>query len=194
MTGDVFLTTARLTLHRFTEPDAELLVELDSDQEVMRYVGPFRLGSAEAYRERIRTMYAAYYAGHPARGVWAVEETATAAFLGWVALRPAVDYKYATEVGWTRPTDLELGYRLRRSAWGKGYATEMSRRLVDLAMADPTVTGVVSCALVTNVASWRVMEKCGLRKVGEFAVPGFADSSVSYARCRPGCEPLVPPG
>jgi RimJ/RimL family protein N-acetyltransferase len=193
MTGDVFLATARLTLRRFTEADAESQFELDSDPEVMRYVGPFKLPSADAYRERIRTLYAAYYAGHPARGIWAVEETANAAFLGWVALKPAVDYKYAAEAGWTRPTDLELGYRLRRSAWGKGYATEMSRRLVDLALADPTVTCVVSCALVTNVTSWRVMEKVGLRKVGEFAVPGFADPSVSYARCRPGCEPL-PPG
>ena len=42
--------------------------------EVMRYIGPFGLGSVAAYRERIRTNWSTYYSAHPARGVWAAIE------------------------------------------------------------------------------------------------------------------------
>lgn len=51
------------------------------------------------------------------------------------------------------------------------------------------MTCVVAAALVTNAASWRVMEKVGLSRVREFAVPGFADPGVVYAACRDGCPP-----
>ena len=49
---------------------------------------------------------------------------------GVVLPAPATDYKFAAEAGWTRPSDLELGYRLRRAAWGRGLATEASSALV----------------------------------------------------------------
>ena len=101
----------------------------------------------------------------------------------------AAEYTFAKEAGWTRPTEVELGYRLRRAAWGKGFATEGSLALVRLCLADPAVTGVVAAALLPNRASWRVMEKCGLVRVRQFPVPGFADPLVTYALCRPGCEP-----
>src|SRR5207253_1706260 len=97
------------------------------------------------------------YCEHPGHGVWAVTEKATGAFCGWIFLRPAPDYKFAKEAGWTRASDLELGYRLRRAVWGRGYATEVAGSLVARAMADPDVTAVVAAALVTNRASWRVM-------------------------------------
>jgi len=45
---------------------------------------------------------------------------------------------------------------------------------------------VVAAALVTNRASTRVMEKAGLSRVRQFAIPGFADPLVTYARCRDG--------
>jgi RimJ/RimL family protein N-acetyltransferase len=183
------LETDRLALRRFTEADAGLLFELDSDPEVMRYVGPYRLDSVEAYREKIRTRFLPAYARHPARGVFAAEDRATGTFVGWFALRPATEYLFAAEAGWTRDTDLELGYRLRRAAWGRGLATEGARALVRLALADPDVTCVVACALATNRSSVRVLEKCGLVRVREFPIPGFADPDVSFALCRAGCGP-----
>lgn len=187
----VVLETERLGLRRFTDTDAdaELLFELDSDPEVMRYIGPFGLPSVAAYREKIRNLYLPQYAAHPDRGCLAAHEEATGEFLGWFFLRPATEYKFAAEAGWTRPTDIELGYRLRRAVWGEGFATEAAAALVPLALADPAVTCVVSAALLPNRASWRVMEKCGLVRVREFAVPGFADPLVMYALCRTGCVP-----
>jgi RimJ/RimL family protein N-acetyltransferase len=187
--GDLVLETERLALRRFVDADAdaELLVELDSDPEVMRYIGPYRLTAAE-YRERIRTAWLPHYA-RPGRGCCAAFEKATGQFAGWVFLRPSPEYKFAAEAGWARASDLELGYRLRRAAWGRGLATEAAAALVRLALADPEVSCVVAAALVTNRASWRVMEKVGMARVRAFAVPDFDSPAVTYATCRAGCRP-----
>jgi RimJ/RimL family protein N-acetyltransferase len=185
------LETERLRLRGFTEceADAQLLFELDSDPEVMRYIGPYRMPTVEAYRERLQTYWLPYYTAHPTRGFWAVIEKGADRFAGWCFIRPATDYKFAAEAGWTRPTDLELGYRLRRAAWGRGLATEASRALVAFALADTAVTSVVAAALVSNRASTRVMEKVGLSRIREFAIAGYDDPSVMYAVCRDGCSP-----
>jgi RimJ/RimL family protein N-acetyltransferase len=190
-TASGVLETVRLRLRGFTDSDADArrLFELDSDPEVMRYLGPFGLPSVEAARERLRTFWLPYYTTHPGSGFWAVTEKATDEFAGWVFARPAPDYKFAAEAGWTRPSDIEIGYRLRRAAWGRGLATEAATELVRLTLADPTVTGVVAAALVTNRASTRVMEKVGMSRVREFAIPGFDDPSVAYALCPEGCPP-----
>ncbi|MBX9623443.1 MAG: GNAT family N-acetyltransferase [Gemmataceae bacterium] len=188
---DVVLETDRLVLRRFadTDADAALLVDLDSDPEVMRYIRPFAPYTADDYRDRIRTVYLAQYAAHPARGVFAAHEKAAGDFVGWFIFRTATEYRFAAEAGWTRPSDVELGYRLRRAAWGRGLATEGSKALVASAGADPEVTCVVSCALVPNRASTRVMEKCGLARVREVRLPGYDDPLVLYARCKPGYDP-----
>jgi ribosomal-protein-alanine N-acetyltransferase len=185
------LETVRLRLRGFTDSDADaqLLFELDSDPEVMRYIGPYRMPTVEAYRERLQTYWLPYYTAHPTRGFWAVIEKAPDRFAGWCFARPATEYKFAAEAGWTRPTDLELGYRFRRAVWGRGFATEASRALVSFAFSDPDVTCVVAAALVANHASTRVMEKLGLSRIREFAIPGYDDASVMYAVCRDGCPP-----
>jgi RimJ/RimL family protein N-acetyltransferase len=187
---DVLLETERLVLRRFTDTDAdaELLFELDSDPEVMRYIGPFGLPDPAAYRERIRTVWLSQYARPPC-GCGAALEKATGQFVGWFFLRAAPEYKFAKEAGWERATDLELGYRLRRAAWGRGLATEGAAALVRAALCTPDVTGVVAAALVTNRASWRVMEKVGMIRVRAFPVSGFADPLVTYAIYRAGCAP-----
>jgi RimJ/RimL family protein N-acetyltransferase len=180
---NVFLETERLLLRQLTDTDADgsLLLELDSDPEVMRYLGSSTLGSIEAYRERIRTAWLPYYAAHPARGIWAAIEKNTSQFIGWFFLRPSTDYRFAGEAEWTRPTDIEIGYRLRKAAWGRGLATEVARELVRIAFEDTTVTRVVACALMANRASTRVMEKVGMSRVREFKLPGFTEPCVMYA-------------
>ena len=190
MSTELLLETERLALRRFTDTDAdaELLFELDSDPEVMRYIGPVPLPDLAAYRERLRTYWVPHYA-HPPRAFAATFEKATGQFIGWFFLRPSTDYKFATEAGWTRSTDLELGYRFRRAAWGRGFATEAAAALVKSALADPDVTAVVSAALVTNRASWRVMEKIGMTRDREFPIAGFGDPLVTYVLRRASGNP-----
>jgi RimJ/RimL family protein N-acetyltransferase len=185
----VFLETDRLILRPFTEDDADHLFALDSDAAVMRYIGSHRLADSEAYRQHIRTTLLGYYAKYEGYGYWAVIEKASGAFLGWFHLRPALDYRYAAEAGY-RPGDVDLGYRFRQSAWGKGYATEGARALVHKAFAELDAVCVVASAQVSNVASTRVLEKAGLKRVAEFALPGFDQPAVKYAVCRKDWERL----
>jgi len=185
-TATVLLETERLRLRGFTDTDADarLLFELDSDPEVMRFIGPFGMPTIDAYRERIRTVWLPYYASRPTSGFWAAVEKATDQFVGWCFVRPAPDYKFAAEAGWLSPNEIELGYRLKRSVWGRGLATEASAALVRLAFTDPSVTAVVAVALTPNRASTRVMEKVGMSRVREFTIPGFDHPSVIYAVSR----------
>ena len=182
------LETPRLVLREFTEGDAAELFALDSDPEVMRYIGPYQLPDVEAYRSRIRTLNIPYYMEHPGYGVWAALEKSGGAFLGWFLLRPALGYRFAAEAGF-RATDVELGYRFLRAAWGKGYATEGSRALVHEAFTCLNAACVVATALVGNRASTRVMEKAGLRRVAEFRLPDYDEPAVKYALERDQYDP-----
>jgi RimJ/RimL family protein N-acetyltransferase len=179
----VHAETARLVLRRFTEEDAADLYALDSDPEVMRHVGPPLVDGVAASLRAIRERFLPYYERRPGYGFWVAEEKATGAFLGWFHLRPALDYRFAAEAGY-QEGEVDLGYRLRRAAWGRGYATEGSRALVDRAFSEQPPEAVVSCALEVNGASIRVMEKVGLKRVGWFRLPGYDNLLVRYALTR----------
>jgi RimJ/RimL family protein N-acetyltransferase len=178
-----FLETQRLSLRQFTEDDGDALFALDSDPDVMRFIGPYLLPDAAAYRDRIRTKYLPYYMKYAGYGYWAAVEKSSGVFLGWFLLRPALDSLFAVETGY-QATDLELGYRLLKSAWGKGYATEASRALVHKAFMELGATCVVASALAGNLASLRVMEKVGLRRAGEYRIPGYDMPSVKCVLSR----------
>ncbi len=177
------LLTPRLILRDVTEADAELLVELDSDPEVMRYIGAAPAPDPATYRERTRTVYLPWQA-HPWYGVRLVLDRTSGEFLGWVFIRPATFTKDAIELCWTRPDEVEVGYRFRRSAWGRGIATEAARPLVELALNDPAVTAVVAAAMAGNTGSLRVLEKLGLKRVGEVLCPNAAEPTVKLARVK----------
>jgi [ribosomal protein S5]-alanine N-acetyltransferase len=175
----VFLETERLILREFTEDDADRLLDLDSDPEVMRYLLLPGLPDRAAYVEHIRKSYRPYYVAGEGHGFWAALDQSASEFLGWFCLRPGLHYRFAAEAE-LRAGDLEIGYRLRKAAWGKGLATEASRALVHQAFADPRTERVVALALVANVASWRVMEKVGMSRAGEFQLTGFEPRAVKY--------------
>jgi len=177
------LRTDRLLLRDVAEADAELLFDLDSDPEVLRYIGPRPADDVAAYRDRTRTVYLPWQT-HPYFGVRLVFDRAGGEFLGWVFVRPATASRAAAALGWTSPDEVEVGYRYRRSAWGRGVATEAARPLVEIALADPATTAVVGCARADNAGSLRVLEKLGLVRVGEVALPGSAEPTVKLARLR----------
>jgi RimJ/RimL family protein N-acetyltransferase len=135
---DVYLETPRLVLRRFTAADVELLVELDSDVEVMRYLTgkPTPRVEIEARILGILTTY----------------EQASGRFIGWFGLQP------------TAQDDVtDLGYRLHRSGWGRGYASEGSRGLIAKAFTELGIRRVEAQTMAVNTKSRRVMEKAGLR-------------------------------
>jgi RimJ/RimL family protein N-acetyltransferase len=177
------LLTDRLVLRDITEDDAQLLFHLDSDAKVMRYIGPWRAPDVDWYRDRIRTVYCPFQA-HPWHGIRIVLDRASGEFLGWVFIRPATAAKDARELGWNRPGEEEVGFRFRRSAWGRGIATEAATPLVRIALSDPATTAIVACAQANNAGSLRVLEKLGLARVGEVLLPDATDPLVKLARMK----------
>ena len=177
----VFLQTQRLVLRRFTEDDSANLVELDGDPEVMRFINGGRPTPRTEIESEVLPAFLDYYERYRGYGFWAAIEKSTGLFVGWFHFRPAEG---------SPPGEVELGYRLRRSAWGKGYATEGSRALVDKGFAELGVERVVASTMVVNVASRRVMEKAGLRFVRSFRQPwpdyieGEEEGDVEYALLR----------
>ena len=177
----IFLETERLKLRRCTEDDVENLVELDSDPDVMHFINGGRPTAREEIENEFLPAVLGHYERYEGYGFWAAVEKSTDRFIGWFHFRPAEN---------APPDEVELGYRLRKSAWGKGYATEGSRALIHKGFAELGVQRVVACTMVVNVASRRVMENAGLKFVRKFHQPwpdyieGEEEGDVEYALLR----------
>jgi RimJ/RimL family protein N-acetyltransferase len=185
----IFLETSRLKLRRFTEADEDDLVELDSDPEVMRFLTGGRPTSRHEVRSRILPTILGFYARGEEFGYWVAEDKSTGRFLGWFHFRPPK--------GEPRDGEIELGYRLRRSAWGAGYATEGSRALIRKGFTELGVERVIARTIAVNLRSRRVMEKCGLTFARTFhtdgleAIEGSEHGEVEYALSRADWEALA---
>lgn len=177
----VYLETERLVLRRFTAADVDAVTALDADPAVMRYINGGRPTPREEIEHDYLPAWLAYYDRGDRWGFWAAVEKATGAFLGWFHLRPQPE---------DPPDEPELGYRLVQAAWGKGYAAEGSRALVHKAFEELGATRVYATTMVVNEASWRVMQKAGLRYVRTFhmdwpdRIEGEELGDVEYALTR----------
>ena len=164
------LDTARLHLRRIDDGHLDDLVELDSDPEVMRFISGGVPTPREVYETSLLERMKAY-ADQPFGFAAAYENDR---FVGWFHLRPSV----------VDETVLEIGYRLRRDAWGRGLATEGSRALVAYAFDSLDRTCVDACAMPDNAASIGVMKKCGMHYAGAFVHPRGGMEVVRYLRER----------
>jgi RimJ/RimL family protein N-acetyltransferase len=175
------IETDRLILRPFAPDDVNNLVLLDADPQVMRLIN----GGEPTPRDEVEWEFLPYLLALQAQGsgygFWAAEEKTTGEFLGWFHLRPHAD---------GHPDEPELGYRFNRPAWGRGYATEGSRALIQHAFAKLGARRVYAEAMAVHSASRRVMEKAGLRFVRLFhadwpvRIPGDEEGDVEYAITR----------
>lgn len=158
--------TERLHLRRLTAEHLSELVELDSDPEVMRYINGGVPSSRQDYVNEFLPRIL-QWDEHPFGFLAAYEAER---FLGWFHLRPSVADSGV----------LELGYRLRRAAWGRGLATEGARALLGYAFEQLRHPAVDACAHPDNAPSIHVMVKCGMRRVGTFIHPRIPVEVVRY--------------
>jgi ribosomal-protein-alanine N-acetyltransferase len=144
------LTTPRLRLRPFTPADQPEIHAVYADPDVMRFVGH------GAHRTMAETATALRTYGDvlERRGYsfLAVSEREGGALIGDAGLHP---------LGGVGP-DVELGYTLARSAWGKGYATELGRALIEYAFTVLRVPRVVAQVEPANTGSRRVLAKLGM--------------------------------
>ena len=168
----------RLRLEPVGEAHLPLLVELNSDPEVMRYqLG--RPATADETRAEWATRLGPQSDVARGLGYWAgyVDDW----FLGW----------WSASAFSSDPTLSGIGYRLQRTAWGQGYATEGARLMVAQAFAAPLVERVVASTMAANVRSRAVLEKLGMAHTHSWTeaphepVPGSEQGKVRYDLVRP---------
>src|SRR5215207_23609 len=155
--------TDRLLLRRWTDADLEPFAAMNADPEVMEHFpAPLRRAESDALARRAD----AFLAEH-GWGLWAVEVTEAGRFAGFTGLShvgfPAA-FNPAVEVGW----------RLARWAWGRGYATEAATEALRVAFDELRLDEVVSFTAVTNVRSQAVMRRLGMTRdpADDFDHPG----------------------
>ena len=155
------LTSARLVLRPLGPDDVAHMATLDGDPAVMRYIIGRPRTDAEV-RERLDQYLAVSRAGP--LGCWTVWDRAGDAFVGIGLLKPIDDR-----------VEIEVGYRLHQTAWGHGYATELTRRLLAYGFDDVGLEEIVAVVDPDNAASQRVIEKAGLARAGVLAAYGRDD-------------------
>jgi ribosomal-protein-alanine N-acetyltransferase len=158
-----WLTTERLALRRFTAADLNWLATLYSDRDVTRYLGGVK--DRARTEELLHTRILRYYDEHPGLGIWMTVESATGMSVGFHVLNHI-----------RGESIIQVGFTLAKSAWGKGYATEMAAALLAYGFLDLKLPRIVGIASLQNHASQRVLTKIGLLRKGEraFAHPDYA--------------------
>ncbi len=151
--GDTLLT-GRLSLRRFTLDDLDTLDRLGSDPRVTEFLGGVK--SRSATDAMLRTRILEYYDQHPGLGIWATVERASGQCVGFHVLNHIQG-----------ETDIQVGYALFTDAWGKGYATEMTKRLLRYGFETLRLPVIAAITNLGNTASQRVLLKAGLRRNGE---------------------------
>lgn len=157
--------TDRLILWPRTMDDLEACVTMDTNPEVMRYI-PAAWDSPEGHRAFLRERISRAYP--PELGYWSIfPKDDPADFLGWVHLLPVEGDAQTTEIGW----------RLKRLAWGKGYATEAAQTILAHAFETVGSMRVIAETHASNVRSKNMMQRLGLTHIADFMYGGNLPSS-----------------
>lgn len=167
------LTSPRLWLRRWRESDRDAFAALNADPEVMAFFPSVLTRSAsdasiDAWLQQFQTQ---------GWSNWAVEVQATGQFIGFVGLtvpRRVLPFSPCVEIGW----------RLARSAWGNGFATEAAREALKFGFEVLRLPEVVSFATLGNARSRAVMERIGLRNTRQdFEHPGLPEGHPLRPHC-----------
>lgn len=169
----VELVTARLRLRTWHDSDREPFADLNADPEVMEHFPSVLTRAAsdasiDAWQQQFQE-----------RGWsnWAVEVTDTKVFIGFVGLsvpRRVLPFSPCVEIGW----------RLARSSWGKGYATEAAREALRFGFDVLGLPEIVSFTTVRNRRSRAVMERIGMHDAKQdFEHPGIPEGHEQRPHC-----------
>ena len=155
----VIFETPRLFLRRFTKEDAPLIYKLNSGPEIVKYVHePVLENENQAKEILINNILPQYNLN---LGRWAIHTKDNYEFIGWCGL------KYVEETDIT-----DLGYRLLKTAWGTGYATEAAQYTLIYGLRDLKIKLITGMAHIENKASIKVLEKIGMKFSKEEIIEG----------------------
>jgi [ribosomal protein S5]-alanine N-acetyltransferase len=150
----VIFETPRLLLRQFTEADATLILGLNSDPVVLKYLHEPLLQDEEHAKSILVNIIFPQYQHNLGR--WAMITREDNEFIGWCGL------KYRPELD-----EIDLGYRLMQKAWGRGFATEAARHTLDHGFKNLDIPVITGRAHIENTASIRVLEKIGMNYIND---------------------------
>ncbi len=153
----IVLETPRLILRRITLADAPLILDLNSDPEIVKYVDEPTLKTVEQAEEIIANIILPQYKNNLGR--WAIHTKDDMDFIGWCGL------KYRPELD-----EIDLGYRLVQKAWGIGYATEAAQHSLQYGFKVLDLKLITGRTHIENLASIKVLEKIGMDFISEGVV------------------------
>ena len=154
--------TERLVLRGWCDDDRDAFAAMNADPEVMRYFhDTLTREQSDAMVDRMRAVLESQ-----GWGLWAIERQDTGELIGFTGLAvPSYDLPFNPCV--------EVGWRLARSSWGRGFATEAAREALRVGVDELGLSEVVSLTSVPNTRSRAVMERIGMTRDpgGDFEHP-----------------------
>ncbi|UJR84850.1 GNAT family N-acetyltransferase [Sandaracinus amylolyticus] len=161
------IETERLFLRDYTPDDAEAMLVIDGDPEVMHFLGGVQrrtVAEQRAFLEKVCAKFDGYVArGLPYCAMGAFERE-TGALVGTALFKPLPFMTPGSEER-VDSEDLEVGWHLARAAWGKGYASEFGRAMRDRAFSTTSTEVVHAVVDPGNVRSERVASRLGMRQI-----------------------------
>lgn len=160
------LKSKRLGFRKWLEKDIEPFSSMNADKEVMEYF-PNTLSKTESIQfiEAIQKKF-----DHDGYALYAVEELKSQEFIGFIGFwRPSIELR--TQLG--IDPFVEIGWRLRKESWNKGYATEGAKACLDFGFNQLNLKEIYSFTTKVNLRSESVMQKIGMQKVQEFDYPNL---------------------
>ena len=158
-------TSDRLGFRNWLKEDIEQFAKINADLEIMKYFSkPLTFIESEKQIYRYKKHYDKYGYNY-----FATELLDSGEFIGAVGLGYK-DYKAkfnpATDIGW----------RLKKNVWNKGYATEGARKCLEYGFNKLNLKKIISTCTITNIKSENIMKKIGMIKKGEFNHPNLIGS------------------
>ena len=158
----IITQTERLILRTWAKEDIAPFAAMCSDPEVMRYFpAPLSYDETASLAKRLQERYE-----QDGYTYYAVMLKETEEFIGFCGVLIQTYESPFTP-------NIDIGWRLKKAAWGNGYATEAAKACLKLAKDDLDLKTIISVASNTNIPSINVMQKIGMKKVGSFEHPAL---------------------
>ncbi len=151
---NIILQTPRLLLRQLTIADAAVIQQLNSAPEVLKYIHEPALENAAQAEQVLINIILPQYKNNLGR--WAVHTKHNNEFIGWCGLKLLAE-----------TSEIDLGYRFKKNAWGHGYATEAARDVLDYGFNQLNLKTIIAKAQVENLASINVLQKIGMQFLKE---------------------------
>jgi RimJ/RimL family protein N-acetyltransferase len=164
MSNKYIFKSARLGFRVWTKADLLAFSKINADTDVMEHFpSPLSVKESDEFIDRLIAHYEKH--GYQYFATEILETQELIGFIGLAFQRYKTDFSPATDIGW----------RLKKSAWGKGFATEGAKKCLDYAFEVLKLNKVFSTCPINNLQSEKIMKKIGLDKMGEFNHPNLKE-------------------